>query len=242
MADVELGELRDGSDRDDIVIGQAMAGVRLDPVLPRQRGGVGEAAEFGGAFLALHMRIAAGVEFDDGRLQPHRRLDLARVGFDEQADANARVGQARHDRGKMVVLAGGVEPALGRALLALFGDDAGGVRRMAQRNRQHLVGRRHFEVERQVGRGLDAGEVVIADVAAVFAQMRGDAVSADRRDNLGRADRIRMIAAARVADRRDMVDVDAQAQPPRGGRAQFARLPGFIAGVAASSGGSSSSA
>ena len=56
------------------------------------------------------------------------------------------------------------------------------------------------------------------------------------------ADRIGMVAAARVTDRRDMVDVDAQAQPPRGGRAQFARLPGFIAGVAASSGGSSSSA
>ena len=76
------------------------------------------------------------------------------------------------------MLAGGVEPAFGGALLAPFGDDAGGVRLVAQRDLQHFLGRRHFEVERQVGRRLDPGEVVVADVAAVFAQVRGDPVAA----------------------------------------------------------------
>src|SRR3546814_3706040 len=84
MADVELGELGDGRDGDDIVVGQAMARVRLDAVLPRERGGVGEAAELGGAVLALGTGISAGVEFDDRRPEAHRRLDLARVGLDEQ--------------------------------------------------------------------------------------------------------------------------------------------------------------
>src|SRR3546814_13762677 len=65
-------------------LGQAMARVRLDAVLPRERGGVGEAAELGGAVLALGTGISAGVEFDDRRPEAHRRLDLARVGLDEQ--------------------------------------------------------------------------------------------------------------------------------------------------------------
>src|SRR3546814_3572507 len=77
-----------------------MARVRLDAVLPRERGGVGEAAELGGAVLALGTGISAGVEFDDRRPEAHRRLDLARVGLDEQADADAGVGEARHDRGE----------------------------------------------------------------------------------------------------------------------------------------------
>ena len=134
----------------------------------------------------------------------------------------------------------GVEPALGRALLALFGDDARGVRAVAQRDRDHLVGRRHLQVQRQVGRRLDACQIVVADMAPVLAQMRGDAVAADRRDDLGRAHRIGMLAAARVTDRRDMVDVDAEAEG-RGHR-QFARLPGLIASLPARCSGSSSAA
>ena len=46
-----------------------------------------------------------------------------------------------------------------------------------------------------------------------------------------------MIAAARVPDGRDVIDVDAEAQLP--GHAA-ARLPGFTAGIAASSGGTAS--
>ena len=37
-----------------------------------------------------------------------------------------------------------VQPALGRAFLALFGDDAGGVGRMGKRDRQHFLGGGHF--------------------------------------------------------------------------------------------------
>ena len=119
------------------------------------------------------------------------------------------------DRRELVVQPRGIEPALGRALLALFRHDAGGVRLVAQRDGEHLLGRRHFEVERQVGRLLDALQVVVADMAPVLAQMRGDAVAADARDDLRRAHRIGMVAAARIADRRDVIDVDAE---PAAGR------------------------
>jgi hypothetical protein len=48
---------------------------------------------------------------------------------------------------------------------------------VAQRDGEHLVGRRHLEVERdgQLGQPLD---IVVADMAPVLAQMRGDAVGA----------------------------------------------------------------
>ena len=60
--------------------------------------------------------------------------------------------------------------------------------------------------------GLEARDVVVADVAAVLAQMRGDAVGARRDRQLGGAHRIGMPAAAGVADGGDVVDVDAEAQ------------------------------
>ena len=137
--------------------------------------------------------------------------------------------------GEMVVLAGGVEPAFGRALLAPLGDDAGGVRLMAQRDRRasprsppsrgSAAGRSRPSAGRcrssVMWRRSSRRCAVMPSAPASAAMMRG-------------ADRVGMIAAARVPDGRDMVDIDAEAQ--RAGHAA-ARLPGLIAGIAASSGG-----
>ena len=137
----------------------------------------------------------------------------------------------------MVVLAGGVEAALGRSLLAPLGDDAGGVRLMAQRDLEHFLGRRHFEVQRQRNLGHQPVDVVVGDVAAVLTKVRGDSVGSRVGGNVRGTDRVGMIAAARVPYGRDMVDVDAEAQAL--GQAA-ARLPGLTAGIAASSGGTAS--
>ena len=76
------------------------------------------------------------------------------------------------------MLAGGVEPAFGRALLALLGNDAGGVRPVRERDLEHLLGRRHLQVQRQVDLGHQPVDVVVGDVPPVLAQVRGDAVGA----------------------------------------------------------------
>ena len=101
-----------------------------------------------------------------------------------------------------------------------------------------------------VDRRLEAAHVVVVNVPAVLAQMRGDAVGAGFDREQRRADGIGDRAAARVADGRDMIDVDAK--PKRCHRAAplsdcagqaapaSARLPGLTAGSAASSGGSAS--
>jgi hypothetical protein len=76
----------------------------------------------------------------------------------------------------------------------------------------NLLGRRHLEVERPVDLARDAGDVLVGDVAAVLAQMRGDAVGPGRDGRLGGAHRVRMRPAAGIPDGRHMIDVDAEPQ------------------------------
>ena len=59
---------------------------------------------------------------------------------------------------------------------------------------------------------LEPRDVVIDDVAAIFAQMRGDAVGAGSDRDLGGLHRIGMLAAARIAHGGDVIDVDAEAE------------------------------
>ena len=144
------------------------------------------------------------------------------------------------------MLPGGVEPALGGPLLALLGDDARGMRTVAQRDRQHLVGRRHLQVERDRQRRRQPRDVVVGDVAAVLAQVRGDAVGARFGREQRGADRIGIAGAARVADGGDVIDVDARRSTfvsrVEPAHAAGRGSPGLIAGIAASSGGSASAA
>ena len=200
-----------------------------------------EAIELGFELAALRsrrcMRVAAGVEFDDGRAEPHRSFDLSLVRLDEQADADVRGAELVDIVSEVVVLARRVEAALRRTFLAPLGDDAGGVGPVGEGDRQHLLGRRHLEVQRQVDLGHQPVDVLVGDVAPVLAQVGGDAVGAGVGGDVRRAHGIRMCPAARVPDGRDMVDIDAEAEAS--GHAA-ARLPGLIGGIAASSGGTAS--
>jgi hypothetical protein len=129
---------------------------------------------------------------------------------------------------------------------------------MAQGDGLHLRRDRHLQIERQAalaGQDRQGLDVRVGDVSAILAQMGGDAVGAGFDRKKRGADWIGRGAAAGVADGCDMVDVDAE--PERchrvdspfgqefvGGQAApaIARLPGFTAGSAASSGGSASGA
>src|SRR5262245_25252104 len=94
MADVQFGDLGNGRDRNDIVEREAVTGMRLDPVLDRERGAIGDALQLGRARVsilwALGMSVAASVELDDRRAEPDCSGDLVFGGFDEQADPDVR--------------------------------------------------------------------------------------------------------------------------------------------------------
>ena len=135
-----------------------------------------------------------------------------------------------------------VDAAFGGALLALLRHDAGGMRPVLERDGQHLVGRRHFQIERNVQLARQPRDVVVGDMAAILAQMRGDAVGAGRLRQQRGAHRIGIVAAARIAHGRDMIDIDAEAE---GFHADFPVafkqvpwLPGFTAGMLRRCGGS----
>ena len=83
----------------------------------------------------------------------------------------------------------------------------------------------------------EAVDIGLGDVPAVFAKVRSDAVSPGVGGDVRGAHRVGMIAATRVPDRRDMVDIEAEAEPLSHAAA---RLPGLTAGIAARSGGRAS--
>ena len=79
---------------------------------------------------------------------------------------------------QMIMAANDVEAAFGGALAALFRDEATGVRPRIEGDRHHVVGRRHLEVQRFGNLPFQPRHVLVADMAAVLAQMGGDAVGA----------------------------------------------------------------
>ena len=79
----------------------------------------------------------------------------------------------------------------------------------------HLVRRRHLEVERLRQFGGESRHVDVADMAAILAQMRRDPVRAGCDGKMRGADRVGQGAAARITDGRDVIDVHAQAQSAR---------------------------
>ena len=208
MADIEFGDLRNGGDRLDILERESVSGMRLDTVFDRKRSRVGDPPQLEFAVCTFAMRVFASMEFNNISTQTDRRFDLARVGLDEQADANIGLTQCRHNRCQVVMLACRIQPTLGRALLTPLGHDARSMRFMSQRDFQHFLGSCHLEVQRQRGSRHDSLDIGVADMPPVLTQMRGNSVAADRRHNLRRTHRIGMLTTPRIADGRDMIDVD----------------------------------
>jgi hypothetical protein len=152
------------------------------------------------------------VELDHRRAEPQRSLELALVRLDEQADADVRAAQLVDIISKVVVLAGGVEaPSVVRS--SRF---SGTMQAACGRWRWRCRASRRSPPSRGSAAGrsrhqpLDVG---VGDVPAVLAQVRGDAVGALPWRTGSRRGRVGMVAAARVADGRDVVDVQAETEP-----------------------------
>ena len=109
-----------------------------------------------------------------------------------------------------LVLARGIQPSFRRPLLAAFRDDAGGVWFDRPRNADHFGRGRHFEVQRLGDALFEPGDIGVDDVAAIFAQMRGNAIGAGGDRRFGSLQRIGMAAAPRIPDGSDVIDVDAE--------------------------------
>lgn len=94
------------------------------------------------------------------------------------------------------------------------------MRRVPQGDAQHLFCRGHLQVERQRQLRFETRDVGIRDVAAVFPQMRRDAVRPGARGLVRGPDGIWMTAAPRITNGRHVIDVDTE---PQGAAAQCSR-------------------
>ena len=65
------------------------------------------------------------------------------------------------------------------------------MRAVVQRDSLHFGGRAHFQVQRQAQRRHQTVDVAVRDVAAILAQVGGDAVGAGLLGQLRGADRVR---------------------------------------------------
>jgi hypothetical protein len=81
-----------------------------------------------------------------------------------------------------------------------------------ERDCEHLIGRRHLEIERLVNFSPQSRDVFVTNVTPILSQMRGNSVSPCSYRQSRRADGIRMPPAPRVADGGDMVDIDTEAK------------------------------
>ena len=133
------------------------------------------------------------------------------IGGDEQRHPDAGIAEPRDEGGQRIVLADHVQPALGGEFLAPLRHQAHGVGFCRERDPQHVLGRRHLEIQRLGYFGLQPSHVAVADVAAILPQMRGDAVGAGLDRSQRGAHRVRPLTAPRVAQGCDVIDVDAEA-------------------------------
>jgi hypothetical protein len=156
------------------------------------------------------VRVRAGVDLADRRADALGRFDLLELGIDEDRDHDARVGQPLHHAEEPLLLGDDVQPALGGDLVPALGHQHRHLRLDARGERHHLVGSGHLEVQADVGELAQAPHILVLDVAAVLAQVHGDAVGAAQMRLHRRPDGVGLVRAPRLAHRSHMVDIDGE--------------------------------
>jgi len=214
VPDIQLNHLRYCRDGGYSVESQPVASMDLKS---RSRG---ETCTFGQSFdftidiRAIAMQgcfaIGAGVKFDNIRPNRCRSFNLVCAGVDKQRNPNPLVFQMPDKAGQLISLGSGVKSALGGYFLAVFGDEATGIGNMLQGDVQHLARDGHLQIERLRDLGHQPRNVVIGNMAAVFAQMGRNTVRAGFNRKMSRADGVRMPASPRITDRGNVIDIHAQ--------------------------------
>ena len=195
-----------------------MAGIEAHACLLDQRTGGGHALQLAADGRAGHVAalaveglgIGTGVQLADGGAGPCGRLDLGRLGVDEDAGDDAVVGQPADGVGDGGFLGQDVEPALGGDLVAAFGHQHGHLGLEGNGDVDHLGRGSHLQVQLDLRLITQPAHVGVLDVAAILAQMHGDAVGAPQVRLDGGPDGIGFIGTPRLADGGDVVDVDAE--------------------------------
>ena len=116
------------------------------------------------------------MEFDDGGLEGCGGFDLMEVGVEKEAGENFRLVEFFDDGAEGVDLGGGIETALGGDFRTVFWDEADLGWLQAKGKIEHGGGGGHFEVELFAAFAAESENVIVLDVATIFAEVDGDGV------------------------------------------------------------------
>ena len=166
--------------------------------------------ESGRALGWIRVGVAAGVQFDDRSLEGGGGVDLAWVGIEEKADKNIGLIEFLNHGAERVDFGDGVEASFSGDFGTVFGDEAdfGGLE--AEGEVEHGGGGGHFEVELFAAFAAESENVVVLDVATIFAEVDGDGVGAGVEAEQGGGNGVGL--------RQDTRDGDAVPRLPKSGK------------------------
>jgi hypothetical protein len=138
--------------------------------------GFPQLCESGRTLSWIRVGVTTGVQFDDRGLEGGGSIDLAGVGIEEKADKNIGLMEFLNHGAKRVDFGDGVEASFGGNFGTVFGDEAnfGGLE--AEGEVEHGGGGGHFEVELFAAFLAESKNVVVLDVATIFAEVDSDGV------------------------------------------------------------------
>ena len=113
--------------------------------------------------------------------------------------------------GKAVFLAGYFKATFGCAFFTLFGHNTHRMGFMAQRNLLHLIRGGHLKVKRHRKRLHQRFDIRVTNVAAIFAQVCGNAVGARLLGDDRSTHRIRHSTTTGIANSRNVINVHPKA-------------------------------
>ena len=94
--------------------------------------------------------------------------------------------------------------------MATFGDEGDLIRHAFNGEIDDVFGDAQFQIELALYALAEEADIAIVDMAAVFAEVDGDAIRAAEFGFDGGPDGVGFVAAPRLAEGRDVVDVDAE--------------------------------
>ncbi len=173
MPDIQFHHLRNGRYRLDRFKAQPVSGMHFQPQFIGQHSPCGQLFQLciksRAIAVMVGMAISAGVQFDNIGSQLGRGADLRFIGINKKRYANTDFFQRVDNARQFIVIGDHIKPTFCRHFLAFLRHNTACIGLVAQRDLQHFFRRRHFKIERQTDTPGQSGNIIIANMAAVFA-------------------------------------------------------------------------
>jgi hypothetical protein len=160
------------------------------------------------------MRVGTGMNLTDLGSDPSSRLDLPGVCVDKHTGHDASLGEFANGSTNPFTtscqLSCDIQATLSRYLMAALRHEHRHLGLEGARNPNHLVSSGHLEIELNVREVAQTAHILILNMAAILAQMDGNAVSATEMGLDRSPNGIGLIGSSSLPHRRDVIDIDTE--------------------------------